>query len=196
MVQRARASGLLPTRSSVAIDATGLRSRHVSSYYMFRQGGRHRTLAYPKLTVVLDLQTHLWLGADVCMGPCVDSPQFPATVRQAAANQPIKRLLGDKGYDAEHNHALCRDELRIPSTIIPARRNVNGTRQWPATKYRRQMKRRANRRGYGQRWQVESGFSRHKRVHGDALRARRWEWQQWECFARVLTHNLKLVAAH
>ena len=163
---------------------------------MWRQGGRHRTISYPKLTVVCDLKSHLWLGADVCMGPCVDSPQFPATVRQAVANQPIKRLLGDKGYDAEHNHALCRDELGIPSTIIPARRNVNGTRQWPATKYRRQMKQRANRRGYGQRWQVESTFSRHKRVHGDALHARRWEWQQWECLARVLTHNLKLLAVH
>jgi transposase len=187
---------MLPPRSDVAIDATGLRSRHVSSYYMFRQGGRHRTLTYPKLTVVCDLKTHLWLGADVCMGPCVDSPQFPATVRQAVGNQPIKRLLGDKGYDAEHNHVLCREKLGIPVTIIPARRNVNGTRKWPATKYRRQMKRRASRRGYGQRWQVESGFSRHKRVHGDSLRARRWEWQQWECFARVLTHNIKLVAAH
>jgi hypothetical protein len=163
---------------------------------MLRQGSRHRTLTYPKLTVVCDLKTHFWLGADVSMGPSVDSPQFPATVRQAVENQPIKCLLGDKGYDAEHNHVLCREELGISKTIIPARRNVNGTKRWPATKYRRQMKHRANRRGYGQRWQVESSFSRDKRVNGDALRARRWEWQQWECLARVLTHDIKLLAAH
>jgi DDE family transposase len=162
---------------------------------MWRQGGRHRTLAYPKLTVVCDLKSHLWLGVEVSMGPAVDSPQFPAPVRQAVAHQPIARLLGDKGFDAEHNHALCRDELGIPITIIPARRNVNGTRQWPKTKYRRAMKRAANRIGYGQRWQVESSFSRHKRRHGDALRARRWSWQQWECLVRALTHNLMLLAA-
>jgi hypothetical protein len=57
------------------------------------------------------------------------------------------------------------------------------------------MKRRAVRRGYGQRWQVESAFSRHKRVLGAALRARTWAMQKWECRMRALTHNLLLLAA-
>jgi len=191
----ARAKGLLPKRSSVAIDATGLETRHVSRYYMWRQGGRHTTLTYPKLTAVCDLKSHLWLGIEVSMGPSVDSPQFPAAVRQAVANQPIRRLLGDKGYDAEHNHALCRDELGIAVTVIPARRNCKRTRRWPLTKYRREMRRRKNLKGYGQRWQVESGFSRHKRLLGTALRARSWETQQTECQLRGLTHNIMLVAA-
>lgn len=191
----ARSKGLLPKRSSVAIDATGLESRHVSRYYMWRLGGRHTTHTYPKLTAVCDLATHLWLGVDVSMGPSVDSPQLPAAVRQAVSNQPIDRLLGDKGYDAEHNHVLCREELGIATTVIPARRNTNCTRQWPQTKYRRQMRRRKNREGYGQRWQAESAFSRNKRLLGTALRARSWSAQQSECLVRVLTHNIMLVAA-
>ncbi len=191
----ARSAGLLPESSRAAIDATGLESRHVSRYFIWRQGARHKFSTYPKITVVCDLTTHMWLGFHVCRGPCVDSPQFRPTVIQATQNQPIDELLGDKGYDAEHNHQLCRDELGIASTIIPARRNVNGTRQWPSTPYRREMKRRSARKGYGQRWQVESGFSRHKRIFGSSLRARTWQMQRWECGLRALTHNLMLLAA-
>jgi len=195
MARMARSLDLLPERSRVAIDATGLESRHVSRYFIWRQGARHKFSTYPKLTIVCDLESHLILGAHVCIGPCVDSPQFTPTIEQAAANQAIDVLLGDKGYDAEHNHALCREQLGIPSTIIPARRNTNGTRAWPSTPYRREMKRKSARVGYGQRWQVESAFSRHKRLFGSALRARSWLMQQWECLLRVLTHNLMLLAA-
>ena len=195
MVKTAVVAGLLPRSSDVAIDATGLESRHVSRYFVWRQGGHHKFSTYPKVTVVCDLASHFWTGFHVCRGPCVDSPQFRPTVRQAAANHRIRKLLGDKGYDAEHNHRLCREELGIRSTVIAVRRNTNGTRQWPSTPYRRQMKRRRARRGYGQRWQVESGFSRHKRLLGAALRARTWAMQKWECMMRALTHNLMLLAA-
>ncbi len=195
MVQMARTRGLLAESSRVAIDATGLESRHVSRYFIWRLGARHKFSTYPKLTAVCDLNTHLILSAHTCMGPCVDSPQFKPAVLEAANNHRIDELLGDKGYDAEHNHALCRDELGIAKTIIAVRRNTNGTRQWPSTPYRREMKRRDARIGYGQRWQIESVFSRNKRLFGSALRARSWMMQQWECCLRVLTHNLMLLAA-
>ena len=187
--------GLLPSRSRAAIDATGLETRHASRYFIWRQGGRHKFSTYPKVTTVCDLQTHLFLAFHVCRGPCVDSPQFRPTVKQAVANQPIDELLGDKGYDAEHNHRLCRERFGIGSTIIAVRRNVNGTRQWPSSPYRREMKRVSKRQGYGQRWQAESAFSRNKRLFGCVLRARTWSAQKAECALRVLTHNLMLVAA-
>lgn len=195
MVEIAREIDLLPQRSSVAIDGTGLETRHISRYFQWRKGVCVEAVAYPKLTAVCDLKSHLWLGVDVCMGPCVDSPQFRPAVTQAAANHPIRRLLGDKGYDAEHNHVLCREELGISSTVIPARKNPKRTRKWPLTKYRRQMRRKHNRRGYGQRWQAESAFSRFKRVLGASLRARHWHSQQWEVLVRVLTYNIMLLAA-
>ncbi len=110
---------------------------------------------------------------------------------QAARHIHFDRLLADAGYDAEHNHVLCREALGIRSTVIPARKRR--TRAWPAAKYRRQMKRRFFRRLYGQRWQVESAISRHKRRLGSALRARRWPSQEAECLLRVLTHNLMIL---
>jgi hypothetical protein len=195
MVQVARAIGLLPRSSRAAIDATGLESRHVSRYFVWRVGGRFTFSTYPKITMVCDLATHLWIGFHVCRGPCVDSPQFTPTLLQASAHHAITELLGDKGYDAEHNHRLCREELGIKSTIIAVRRNTNGTRQWPSTRYRREMKKSSLRPRYGQRWQIESSISRHKRLLGAALRARTWIMQQWECMLRALTHNLMLLAA-
>jgi len=55
------------------------------------------------------------------------------------------------------------------------------------------MKRRFPTRVYGQRWQVESGFSRHKRRLGSALGATSWAGQKAEIYARVLTYDLMLL---
>jgi transposase len=114
----------------------------------------------------------------------------------------VDTLLGDAAYDAEHNHALCRDRLGVRSTVFPLNRRNTGRRR-PKTEYRRQMVRRfrrtprgsRHRRVYGQRWQIESGFSRHKRLLGTALRARAWANQKLEVYLRVVTHNLMLLAA-
>lgn len=194
MVEIALQNKLIPKRSNAAIDATGLETRHVSRYFQWRKGVRVAAVTYPKLTAVCDLESHLVLAAEVSLGPSVDQPQFKAAITNAVAVQPIARLLGDKGYDAEPNHILCRELLGIDATIIPARRSPQGGR-WPLSRYRRQMRPRKNREGYGQRWQIESLFSRHKRLLGAALRARSWATQQWEILARVLTHNIMLVAA-
>lgn len=184
-------------RSRVAVDATGLESRHVSRYYRWRHGKRELSLFWPKLTVACDLSSHFLVGAFVSVGPSQDSPQFPPVIRQAAASCNIAEVLGDKGYDAEHNHRLCREELKIPSTLIAVRRRskLSSTRKWPESPYRREMKRKLRHSDFGQRWQIESAFSRNKRRLGSSLRARSWPMQQWECLLRVVTHNLLLLAA-
>jgi transposase len=114
----------------------------------------------------------------------------------------VDTILGDGAFDAEHNHALAREHLGVRSTVFPLNRR-NGGRKWPKTRYRRQMVKRfrrkprgaRHRRVYGQRWQIESGFSRQKRLLGSALRARLWPNQKKEILLRVLTHNLMLLAA-
>jgi Transposase DDE domain len=186
-----------------AIDATGMETRHTSRYFVWRAGKRHhRRSSWPKLTAVLEARSHLFLSAHVSRGPSQDSPQFKPAARAACGRCPVDTLLGDTGYDAEHNHAYARERLKVRSTVMPLNRR-NGGRKWPKTRYRRQMvkrfrkKRRGSRhkRVYGQRWQVESGFSRKKRLLGSALRAGRWVNQKKEILFRVLTHNLMLLAA-
>lgn len=165
----------------------------MSAYFVERRGYRRfRRRRWPKLTLVCHTQSHLIAGALVVRGPCNDHPQFGPTMRQAVRNIHLARLLGDTGYDSEGNHRLCRQRLGIRSTVIPLNRRNTG-RRWPKTKYRRQMKRRFLKGVYGQRWQVESVISRHKRLLGSALRARDYQAQKRECLFRVLTHNLMIL---
>jgi len=198
----AAARGRLPARPRAAIDATGLESRHASRHYYWRAGARIRRLRWPKLTAVLDTHTHLFLSAVVTRGPGHDAGQFRPAARAAHARCPLDTLPGDGAYDGEPHHAYARDRLGVRSTVFPVYRRGGG-RGPVRGKYRRQMARRFRRRAkgarprrvYGQRWQVESGFSRHKRLLGSALRARRWAAQKREVVLRVVTHNLMLLAA-
>jgi hypothetical protein len=201
-VARARQQGLIGPKPRGAIDATGYETRHASRYSVWRQGKRHRRLSWPKLTAVLEAHSHFFLSGHVGKGPSQDSPQFKPAARAACGRCPLDTLLGDSGYDAEHNHAYGRQRLKVRVTLFPLNRRNNGQR-WPKTKYRRQMKRRFRRRPrrsryrrvYGQRWQIESGFSRNKRLLGSALRARKWANQKKEILLRLLTHDIMLLAA-
>lgn len=192
--QAAQRLGMVLARPNGMVDATGLESHHVSRFYVWRAGYRHfRRRRWPKLTLVGDGSSHLIAGCWVSWGPSQDSPQFQPAVRQAARYVHWDRLMADTAYDGEHNHVLCRQELGIRSTIIPI--NPRNTRKWPLTRYRRQMKRRFFKHLYGQRWQIESLISRHKRILGVALRARHAVTQKQECLLRILTHNLMILKA-
>lgn len=192
---RGRVSGLIDDddHRTAAIDSTGLETRHASMHFQ-RRCGRIEAVhaAWPKLTAVFHTGSQLIVGAVASRGPSQDSPDFPAAMRQAAANLQPRRVLADKGYDAEHNHALCRQELGIRSTVIPLNpRNASGP---PKGRYRRMMHDRFPNRQYRQRAQAESGFSRHKRRLGSALTARNEPNQFTEVLIRTITHNIMILA--
>jgi transposase len=191
--QRARQLKLIDRKPEAAIDSTGLEVRHRSRHYAWRAGGNRLIwTSWPKLTVVCHTRTHLWAAAVASQGPSQDSGQFPEAMYQAGTNVRWDRLLADAGYDGELNHRFCHEVLGMRSTVIALNPRNRG-RKWPKTPYRRRMKHPPNRQGYGQRWQVESSFSRNKRLLGCCLRARRPESQQRECLLRVLTHNLMIL---
>lgn len=111
------------------------------------------------------------------------------------------RALADTAFDSENRHRLAREDLGIRDCVIP----INPRRHncLPSGRYRRQMVRRFRpkpegsryKRVFGQRWQVESLFSRHKRRLGSALFGRSEQSRTRECYLRVLTHNIMLLAA-
>lgn len=55
------------------------------------------------------------------------------------------------------------------------------------------MKKAFPKRLYKQRWQVESAFSRFKRVLTPVLHGRSWSAQQREVHLRVLTYNYMIM---
>lgn len=183
-----------------AIDSTGYDARPVSRYFTARCGRPIRQKRWPKLTAVVDTRTHLFLSASVTRGPRQDAPQLLPVVRQAVRCTPLDTLLADAGYDSEANHATCREQLGVRSTVIAL--NWRGRRKWPKAKYRRQMVKRfrrkprgsRHRRVYGQRAQAESAFSRIKRRLGASVAAVNWVNQKTEILLKVLTHNIMLLA--
>lgn len=172
-----------------------METRHASVHFKRRRGESDSTQSdWPKLTAVFHAESQLIVGATAGRGPSQDSPDFTPAMRQAAANLRPKRVLADKGYDAEHNHALCREELGIRSTAIPIN-NRNATAP-PKGRYRRMMHDRFPCRRYRQRAQAESGFSRHKRRLGSALAARSNLTQDHEVLMRSLAHNVMILAEY
>lgn len=195
--------GLIGDRPTAAVDGTGLESRHTSRYFFKRSGKKHSSRLWTKLTVAVDTASHFLAGATVATGPSNDSPQFRPVMAQASLAVGWDRVLADAAFDSEGHHRYGREDLGVRSTVIPINPRGQG-RKWPKTTYRRQMVGRFRKRPkgsryqrvYGQRWQAESAFSRHKRRLGSALGARSDAARERECQLRVLTHNLMLLAAH
>ena len=111
-------------------------------------------------------------------------------MRQACKQLTFARILADAGYDSEANHRLGREVLGI-NTIIAL--NLRGSKRRPSTPYRAEMEENFEKETYNRRWQVESVFSRNKRLLGSALRNRTEVSRQRECLLRVLTHNLMII---
>lgn len=179
-----------------------MESRHTSRYFFRRASRKHTCRRWTKLTVCCDTASHFLTAARVSLGPANDAPPFRPVMVQASLAIAYDRVLGDAAFDSEASHRCCREELGVRSRVIALNGRKWG-RKWPQSRYRRQMVKRFRKkpqgsrykRVYGQRWQVESVFSRHKRVLGSSLRGKSDASRERECYVRVLTHNLMLLAA-
>ncbi len=175
------------------MDATGLESRYVSPYFLSRAGPRTtRYTPYPRLGVLCEHSTYMFVAALAHRGPGNESRLLPPLVREAAGRVAIHTLYADAAYDSEAHHQLCREQLGMARTIIPV--NDRGRPDViPQTPYRQEMKLAFPAQQAGQRWHVESAISQHKRRLGAHLRARTEPSRAAECDLRVLTHNLMIL---
>ena len=180
-----------PTGGGASVDSTGLDSSNASRYYVRRRGDEMSYKTYPKMSNVVDNDTHLILSAVIDQGPKNDQVEFKQAVTQAHNRCRFSHLIGDKAYDSESNHRYLREQLRAGS-VIPARRQKEGCRT-PQSRYRRQMYENFPKKAYGQRWQIESVYSQFKRTLGAALSARSLERRARELMLRVLTFNIMLI---
>ncbi|MCE9603941.1 MAG: transposase, partial [Planctomycetia bacterium] len=184
-LQLARVQGRLKSRCDLAaLDGTGWESRHVSAYFVRRRANNGKTWHdttyrhFPKAGLVCDCRSHLILSIVPGRGPAPDVPHFRAALDDALARKPIKTLLADAGYDAEHVHVYAREERGV-ATFIPAKIG-RPTAKRPRGYWRGRMASRLHLTRYGQRWQIETVNSMLKRLMGSALRARTRDSQDRE----------------
>lgn len=192
---QARECGLAgkPSSHLCSADSTGLENHYVSRHFIMRQNCRTaKYRRWTKLLIVVDNDTHLIGSAAVSIGPSTDCHQLPEVLAMAVGHMPIKSLLADSGFDSEYNHRICREQFGISSTMIPVNdRNLKYGQTGGF--FRRRMKKNFPKVKYGQRWQIESVFSRFKRRLGYHLTARRESSRTMECYLRVLTYNLMIL---
>jgi transposase len=194
-VELARSKEIIDkTSKCVAIDSTGYQAWHSSEYYGRRCGLKKSH--FPKLSVVLDTRSHLYLSAVASRGPKPDYSEFLPAVHQALKHQRFDTLLADAGYESEAIHVLCREVLGVRSIFPTTRRGrprKNGRRRNLNGRYRRQLSRRFPRKTYGQRWQIESAFSQDKRRFGSYVNGRDHYSQCRGLLLKVLVHNLAII---
>jgi len=154
---------------------------------------RTRARRFVKLTIGAELRTQIVTSIKIRRGPANDNVDFEPVVRRAHLVKPIKVGIGDKGYDAEKNHELLRDELHAMS-IIPTRQE--GVPVWrTGGRYRKEMKRGYSKKNYHQRSKDETIFSVVKRTMGDEVRSVRAKAQNNEMRLKIISYNAARIVS-
>jgi len=165
----------------------------VASVFFGRRCGRKYT-RYPKLSAVVEVKSHLFLGVVVDRGPKPDDVEFRQVVCQAHRRQPFAVLLADAGYDGENHHRFLHAKLAVRGIIPPIRgRPPRRADHLPGGFFRRTLASHWPIKEYSQRWQVETSFSQLKRLLGSAVRSRRRHAIDREILLRTITLNLMIL---
>ncbi len=206
----AKAKTLQLARMPLAMDTTCFESHHLSRHYEKRraqtrgktekspENGRSAAVKrLPKMGIAVATACHAILSIRTRTGGGGDSRWFEPLLFDAWRRAPVKKTVQDAGFDAEPNHRIARNDMRIIS-LMPAT-SGRPSKGPPGGKWRGRMARllrtrRSRRRcGYTQRWQVETVNSMIKRNLGSALRARSARGREMEMILRGITHNLMLL---
>jgi hypothetical protein len=149
----------------------------------------------PKLSLAVSSSCHLILAARATTGAGADQPHFEKLLFNAWCRTRVRCVVADAGFDSEKNHRVAREDMRVRSIIPP--NAGRPTHKKPSAHHRRNMHHRfargADKKIYGQRWQVETVNSMIKRNLGSALRARSARRRSYELLLRVVTHNVILL---
>jgi hypothetical protein len=178
-------------RETVITDSTGMRQEQASQHYRRRK--KLRVRRWPKWSVACDRKRHVILSQVASRGPSSDHREFKRLVSGAQRRRPSQELLADAGYDSAPNLRWCREACGLrPIIRIKAGRPPKDNRRM-ASAERRRLKERFPKKRYGQRWQVESLFSAHKRRFGEVLRSRSRGRRHRELLLRGILHNLAVL---
>ena len=157
-----RMPGRCRRRAAVAVDATGLAQRAVSSYFIRRIehfGQKQRSWKHwLKWLVVVDVDRKIILAQKARQAPWNDCATLPVLVAEAHQQVPVGCVLADAEFDSERNHIFCRKQLKT-DCIIPAKRFTSRR----ATGFRQQMREHFRSRRYRRRNCVEGTLSAVKR---------------------------------
>jgi hypothetical protein len=175
--------------TTVAVDATGLSSGAISTFFVKRakdRGDGFPWRHYLKWLVAVDVSRKVLLAQVAKRGPANDSATLRPVVDAASSITPLRLVLADAEFDSERNHRHIREVLGAYS-IIPAKR---GRADWQRQGVRAQMQAEFPRALYSQRALVESVFSAVKRKLSSRAPGRSLATQRLQTFLLGLAYNI------
>src|SRR5438876_206186 len=84
-------------------------TQHPPRHYARRRGTRYRQRRYVRPAIACHTQALLIAAAEVRVSPTNEPPLFEPLIDEAACHARWDRVLADRAYDAEHNHATARE---------------------------------------------------------------------------------------
>lgn len=179
-------------KSTVAVDATGLASGAISTFFVKRakdRGNGFEWRHWLKWLMVVDTGRRVIAAQQARRGPYNDCAALRPLVDTANQTISIGWVLADAEFDSERNHQHIRQVLKATS-VIPAKR---GKASWRIQGVRAQMRKRFPRRKYGQRSLIESVISAIKRKLSARAPGRSTETQRLQALLLGITYNLYRV---
>ena len=163
----------------VAVDGTGFSTANPSFHYVKRIDRKNPVKRYAKLSALFDVDSKKFIALRVRARPRHDIKDVNYLLKQYNS---MKKLFGDKGYDAESLHEYCcKNNIR---TIIPKKANIyKGF-------YRRKQLKKYSDVEYHQRSLIESGFGSLKRKYGGSVFSKNFRSVNSEIYCKTICHNL------
>jgi hypothetical protein len=176
-------------KATVAVDATGLTSGSISTFFVKRvkdRGPGFDWRHWLKWTMVVDVEQRVIVAQLAHRGPTNDCALLRPLVDQAQQVVPIGTVLADAEFDSERNHQHIRSHLAARS-IIPAKK---GKATWNIKGVRKQMRTRFPKRLYRRRALIESVISAVKRKLSSRAPGRTIERQRLQALLLGLAYNI------
>jgi hypothetical protein len=151
----------------LAVDSTGVETTSASAHFQSR--ARKQRSAYVKLSLAVATGSVTLVSTALSMGPCNDLCEAREVVFRAAGRCDPDWVFGDKGYDAEGFHTLCKGVWGCQTHVPPVAKAKDGTIKTGPDRVRCGARRPYH---YGRRWHVETFNSGMKRTCGSTLAAR------------------------
>jgi len=179
------------TRFFVAIDGTGFSIYQGSKHYCRRIGRKTKKKDFVKVVGVADMKYQLMLSVKIRKKARHDNVDFKPLMKRVRRLGIIDVGLGDKGFDAEKNHKLMRDELG--ALFIAPLRNKDVPVWKTHGTYRKKLKRYFPEKTYHQRSKKETVISVIKRCYGDTVFSMKFSNQKKELCYRIFAYNVDKI---
>ncbi len=193
---------------TIAVDASGIKVTNRGEW--IRKKWKKEKKGFVKIHFAVDTKKRQIVAMEVTDEKTGDIKKFESLVEKSSKKQKVKKVLADSAYDSRKNYSYLKEKGIEPG--IKPRKVLTTPKGWKDLKGRRiNAKARGNmtrkkevmeytidpdkwkqKKGYGERWNVEILFSAFKRIYGEYARAKDFKNMIREMELKVFTYNFLL----